>query len=123
MGNLQLQRGNLSILALSHLPCHFLQSFAGHLERLADIAAVGDTQGKADDTGELHHVHTTAAEHHHPALVGAHAEGEQQAEHLGKADGTAEDGGLGEGLHSRQQSHQTFVYGRKSHCQQLVDEH
>jgi hypothetical protein len=49
--------------------------------------------------------------------------GEQQAEHLGKADGTAKDGGLGEGLHGRQQSHQTVVDGREAHRQQLVDEH
>jgi hypothetical protein len=95
----------------------------GISERHADIAAVGDAQGKADDTGEFHHVHAAAAEHHHPALVGAHAEGERQAEHLGKADGTAEDGGLGKGLHSRQQAHQTVVDGRETHRQQLVDEH
>jgi hypothetical protein len=43
-----------------------------------------------------------------------------KTEHLGKADGTAEDGGLGEGLHGRQQSHQTVVDGRKAHRQQLV---
>ena len=52
LGDFQLQCGNLSVLALSHLSGHLFQSLAGHLERLADIAAVGDTQGKADDTGE-----------------------------------------------------------------------
>jgi len=121
LGDFQLKCGNFSILALSHLTGHVLQSLAGHLERLADIAAVGDTQGEADDTGEFHHVHAAAAEHHHPALVGTHAEGKQQAEHLGEAEGTAEDGGLGEGLHGRQQAHQTVVDGREAHRQQLVN--
>jgi hypothetical protein len=122
LGDLELQCRHFLVLALCHLPGHLLQSLAGHLERLADIAAVGDTQGQADDTGEFHHVHATAAEHHHPALVGAHAKGKQQTEHLGKADGTAKDGGLGESLHGRQQAHQTVVDGRKAHRQQLVDE-
>jgi len=73
LGDLELQCRHFLVLALCHLPCYLLQSLAGHLERFADVAAVGYTEGQADDTGEFHHVHTTAAKHHHPALIGAHA--------------------------------------------------
>ena len=70
-----------------------------------------------EDMEELHHVHAAPSEHHHPALVGTHAEGEQQPDDTGKPHCVAQHGHVGERLHGDEQLVQALVDGRKAYGQ------
>ena len=122
LGDFQLQRSDLTVLGLCHHHSSCLKSLARCFQSRTDIAARGDTDGEGGDAQELHHVHAAPTEHHHPALIAAHTKGKQQPERLCDTHGIEEDGGLGKGLHRLQQLHQTLVYCRETHREQLVDE-
>ena len=120
LGNLQLQCCDLFVLRLGHGLGGVLQSLAGDEELVADPRAGSDTHAQSDDAEELHHVHATFAEHHHPTLVAAHAESEAEADDTGEANGITHQSRLGEGLHGSEQLLQALVDGGKAHRQQHV---
>lgn len=78
--HLQLESGHLLVFGFCHGLGSGFQSFARNLQGLTDPRGRRDTDGNADDAQEFHHVHAAPSEHHHPALVGAYTERQQQAD-------------------------------------------
>lgn len=120
LGNLQLEGCHLLVLGHGHSLGGILQSLAGDQKLVTDPRAGGDTHAQSDDTEELHDIHATLAEHHHPTLVAAHAESETETDDTGEADGITHESCLGEGLHGGKQLVQALVDGGKAHRQKHV---
>ena len=118
--NLPLQRRHLLVLGHGHRLGGVFERLAGHLQLTANPCAGGDAHGEADDAEQLHHVHRPAAEHHHPALVGTHAQGEAQSDDTRIAHRTAQDSRFGKALHGHQKLVKALVDGGKTHREQHV---
>ena len=117
LSHLQLEGGHLLVLGLRHRLARAFKSLAGHLQGVTYPRGGRDADGDADDAEELHYVHAAPSEHHHPALVGTHAEGEQQPDDTGQSHRVAQHSHVGERLHGDKQLVQALVDGRKAYGQ------